>query len=186
MRRFCGASVSPSQEAELPLPRGAAQGAPRWHRSVLLTQRALRKGLPCPRQPDQDRPSPQALVPACDGHSSQVTLAGLSSALGRGQPSPAAGPAFGRHRPCCSPTAQRPEEVPPKNCCRSGHPWTGGAEGLGTASAITIALCWDLPPPAARAFPAPKALPCYLFLAWSGSTHYRTLSQALAGVTVAV
>lgn len=47
-------------------------------------------------------------------------------------------------------------------------------------------LCWDLPPPEAWAFPWLQALPCSLFLAQSGNTHYRRLPRTLTGETVAV
>lgn len=68
---------------ELPLPRGAAQGAPSSHRSVLVTTAALRTCPALPQASDQDRsqspgPAPQpctAGTPVCGGHRSQVTLA---------------------------------------------------------------------------------------------------------------
>lgn len=79
-------SIPISGGCELPLPHGAAQGAPSLHRSILVTKAALRT---CPALPQAVRPGqvpgpgPQpctADMPVCDcidGHRSQVILAPL-------------------------------------------------------------------------------------------------------------
>lgn len=156
------------------------------HRSVLVTKAALRKGPALPQAAGAGQvpgasagPQPCAAdSPLCDGHGSQVTLAGhalrpwcvlLSSGEGRGQPCSAAGPAA--NAGCAVPA---PAAAPaPRAAAGLARP--GRAEGSGTAQAL--ALCWDLPPAAAWALPAARLFPA-TFPGLAGSTHYRTLARA--------
>lgn len=97
-------SIPISGGRELPLPRGAAQGAPSLHRSVPVTAAAPGQGRGTGTVPWQ----PRCRQAVCDRHGSQVTLAGPVGAAGVPGDSPALpcpeqdpvpGAALGRDRP---------------------------------------------------------------------------------------